>query len=57
MQVKLNVAMGGNVTGNRTPADGEYRMTIHSVEMNDAPPGGWATMEKLWKGIPEGRTM
>jgi hypothetical protein len=36
MQVKLNVIMGGNVTGNRTPADEEYRTTIHSVEMNDA---------------------
>ncbi|KZT03718.1 glycoside hydrolase family 16 protein [Laetiporus sulphureus 93-53] len=56
-QVKLNVAMGGNVTGGRTPADGEYRMTVSSVEMQDRPPGGWETLSHIWSSIPEGNTM
>jgi len=55
-QLKLNVAMGGNVTGKTPPAEGGYELIVHSVEMQDGPPGGWEQMEQSWDWVLEGNT-
>ncbi|KAI9150663.1 Glucan endo-1,3-beta-glucosidase A1 [Paramyrothecium foliicola] len=59
MTILLNVAMGGNVCGGKTPANGYYDMVIYSLFMADEPEyGGWGRFEGDWNnpGIPEGNT-
>ncbi|CAG8032090.1 unnamed protein product [Penicillium salamii] len=58
MTVLLNVAMGGNVCGGQTPADGAYDMVVHAMYAVDEPEyGGWGGFEHAWhnSGVPEGR--
>lgn len=53
-QVKLNVAMGGNVMQGQRPAEGEYEMVVHELGYWESPPGGWEGVERDWRGAPEG---
>lgn len=57
--VLLNVAMGGNVCGGKTPADGYYDMVVYSMYMASEPEhGGWGRFEADWAnhGTPLGNT-
>lgn len=55
--ILINVAMGGNVTQNATPVDGVYELVVHSIEMHDAPPGGWRQFERDYATAAEGQTL
>lgn len=55
--ILINIAMGGNVTQNAAPVDGVYELVVHSLEMHDAPPGGWSQFEHDYKTAAEGHTM
>jgi beta-glucanase (GH16 family) len=39
--ILLNVAMGGDVVKGVAPADGEYELIVHSLQLYETPPGGW----------------
>jgi beta-glucanase (GH16 family) len=54
-QIIINVAMGGNVV-NATPVDGIYELVVHSLELYDAPPGGWGQFENDWNMAPDGHS-
>lgn len=57
MTILLNVAMGGNVCGGKTPADGHYDMVVHSLYMGSEPEyGGWHRFEADWAAAPMGNT-
>jgi beta-glucanase (GH16 family) len=56
-QIRLNIAMGGNVNGGQRPADGTYDMIVHEIKMLDSPPVGWEQFERALKQTPEGHTM
>ncbi|EWZ47317.1 hypothetical protein FOCG_16475 [Fusarium oxysporum f. sp. radicis-lycopersici 26381] len=57
MTILLNVAMGGNVCGGKTPADGYYDMVVHSLYMGSEPEyGGWHRFENDWAASPMGNT-
>ena len=56
-KVILNVAMGGNVCGGRLPEDGSYDFVVHSLKMDDSPPGGWGRFAGDWEVAREGKTM
>jgi hypothetical protein len=53
-QVKLNIAMGGNVMQGQRPNNGEYEMVVHDMGLFDSPPGGWDAVERDWRNTPEG---
>ncbi|KAI0491112.1 concanavalin A-like lectin/glucanase [Xylaria cf. heliscus] len=55
--VLLNVAMGGNVCKGKTPQDGAYDMVVHSLQMSEAPDGGWARFDNDWPHCPDGAVM
>ena len=57
--VLLNVAMGGNVCGGKTPADGTYDMVVGSLALdNELENGGWNRFEADWQSrdTPLGNT-
>ncbi|CVK85855.1 related to endo-1,3-beta-glucanase [Fusarium proliferatum] len=57
MTILLNVAMGGNVCGGKTPADGYHDMVVHSLYMGSEPEyGGWHRFENDWAASPMGNT-
>ncbi|KAF5243103.1 hypothetical protein FAUST_3022 [Fusarium austroamericanum] len=57
MNILLNVAMGGNVCGGKTPSDGQYDMVVHSLYMGSEPEhGGWHRFESDWAAAPMGNT-
>lgn len=56
-QIKLNIAMGGNVCQGQRPADGKYEMIVHEVGLFDAAPGGWCRFEQLWTQTPAGHSL
>ncbi|KAF2102847.1 concanavalin A-like lectin/glucanase [Rhizodiscina lignyota] len=56
-QIKLNIAMGGNVVQGQRPQNGTYDMVVHEVGMFEGPPGGWSTFENHWHSTPEGHTI
>lgn len=54
--ILLNVAMGGNVCGGKTPRDGYYDMVVHTLFLSESPRnGGWDGFESDWKIAPDGR--
>ncbi|KAI3339935.1 concanavalin A-like lectin/glucanase [Ustulina deusta] len=55
--VLLNVAMGGNVCQGKTPRDGAYDMVVHSLQMSEAPDGGWARFDNDWQHCADGAVM
>ncbi|KAF5005019.1 hypothetical protein FDECE_8544 [Fusarium decemcellulare] len=49
MTILLNIAMGGNVCGGKTPADGYYDMVVHTLFMGSEPEyGGWHRFDADW---------
>lgn len=49
MTVLLNVAMGGNVCGGQTPANGHYDMVVYSLFMaSELEYGGWGRFDYDW---------
>ncbi|KHN93934.1 Concanavalin A-like lectin/glucanase [Metarhizium album ARSEF 1941] len=57
MTVLLNVAMGGNVCGGKTPADGYYDMVVYTMYMaSELEHGGWERFESDWGSTPFGNT-
>ncbi|KAI1173695.1 concanavalin A-like lectin/glucanase [Nemania sp. FL0916] len=52
--VLLNIAMGGNVCQGNTPAEGTYAMVVHSLQMSDAPEGGWVRFDHDWQYCVDG---
>jgi hypothetical protein len=56
-QIKLNIAMGGNVNQGQRPAEGVYDMLVHDIRMVDSPPGGWEQFDQCLHQTPEGHTM
>jgi hypothetical protein len=55
--ILFNVALGGNLVQGAAPIDGVYELVVHSLEMYDAPPGGWSKFENDYKMAAEGQTM
>ena len=55
--VVLNVAMGGNVCGGKTPREGSWEMVVHEMRMSGEPDGGWGRVERNWEGAREGNMM
>ena len=55
--VVINVAMGGNVCGGKTPKEGSYDFVVHDLRMSGEPDGGWGRVEQDWKRTREGHTM
>ncbi|GAB0134115.1 hypothetical protein EsDP_00002500 [Epichloe bromicola] len=59
MTVLLNVAIGGNVCGRKTPADGHYDMVVSTLYLaSELQHGGWDRFENDWasRGTPQGNT-
>ncbi|KAG6286933.1 hypothetical protein E4U09_006456 [Claviceps aff. purpurea] len=59
MTVLLNVAMGGNVCGGKTPRDGFYDMVVYSMFLaSELEHGGWGRFEADWgsQSTPHGHT-
>ncbi|KAK1843385.1 Glucan endo-1,3-beta-glucosidase A1-like protein 1 [Colletotrichum chrysophilum] len=57
MTILLNVAMGGNVCGGKTPRDGYYDMVVHQLYMGSEPEyGGWQRFENDWADTQLGNT-
>ncbi|OAA34883.1 Concanavalin A-like lectin/glucanase [Metarhizium rileyi] len=57
MTILLNVAMGGNVCGDKTPADGYYDMVVYTMYMaSELENGGWGRFESDWGCAPLGNT-
>ncbi|PHH84117.1 hypothetical protein CDD83_2445 [Cordyceps sp. RAO-2017] len=59
MTVLLNVAMGGNVCGGKTPADGSYDMVVSTLFLaTELEDGGWDRFERDWQSdaTPHGNT-
>ena len=53
----LNVAMGGNVCQGKVPAEGAYDLVVHSLQMSEAPEGGWGRFDADWQHCPDGAIM
>ena len=51
----FNIAMGGNVIQNVTPVDGVYELVVHSLELYEAPPGGWGQFNNDYHTAAEGK--
>ncbi|KAJ4859372.1 glycosyl hydrolases family 16 domain-containing protein [Trichoderma breve] len=59
MTILLNVAIGGNVCGGKTPRDGYYDMVVYSLSMaSELEYGGWGRFEQDWHhpSVPLGNT-
>lgn len=59
MTILLNVAMGGNVCGGKTPSDGYYDMIVHIMYLSsELEGGGWGRFEADWQhdATPHGNT-
>lgn len=54
-QIKLNIAVGGNVCGGQRPNDGIYELEVHGIGMFESPPGGWASFDTHVKRTPSGK--
>ncbi|RDA91237.1 hypothetical protein CP533_3396 [Ophiocordyceps camponoti-saundersi (nom. inval.)] len=59
MNILLNVAMGGNVCGGKTPADGSYDMIVSTLFLSaELENGGWERFDRDWQSeaTPGGNT-
>ena len=56
-QIIINVSLGGNLVENVAPVDGVYELVVHSLQLHDAPAGGWGQFDRDWNAAPEGHTM
>lgn len=57
MTVLLNVAIGGNVCGGKTPPDGCYDMVVYTMYLaSELEHGGWGRFQADWDcgGTPSG---
>ncbi|KAI0872894.1 glycoside hydrolase family 16 protein [Hypoxylon argillaceum] len=55
--ILLNIAMGGNVCQGKAPQEGAYDMVVHSLQMSEAPDGGWARFDSDWQHCVDGAIM
>ncbi|KIV88997.1 hypothetical protein PV10_08618 [Exophiala mesophila] len=56
--ILLNIAMGGNVTQGKTPAQGVYDFVVYDMKMLDQPEnGGWQKFDHDFHTTREGDTM
>jgi len=56
-EIKLNIAMGGNVMQGVRPSPGVYEMVIHEIGYYEEPVGGWNKFETDCHQAPEGHMM
>jgi len=56
-RILINIAVGGNVCQGVMPVNGAYELYIRELAMWEAPPGGWQSFDKDFKGGKEGKTM
>lgn len=54
-QVKLNVALGGDVCHGTRPSDGSYEMVVHALGLFESPPGGWEDFDRRLCNVPDGK--
>ena len=52
--ILFNVAMGGTVLQKAVPVDGVYELVVHSLELYEAPPGGWSQFSNDYNAAAEG---
>jgi hypothetical protein len=52
--ILFNVTLGGDAIQNVAPVDGVYELVVHSLDLYEAPPGGWSEFNNEYNTTAEG---